>query len=698
MRRHLNALRIHLLVGSLIPLVVLLAAALVAYLAMHDLNRAEQSERRAHDVLTKAQAVKAHLASMSAAQRGHYLLGSPEFRASYEAQSRALRQDMDELRRHVADDEPHAGQVEEINELATAWAQLVAEELTSVPTPPAVVDEDARREVEHMLHGVDHLIVRLDDVIASKTARLMESRERVRQAVAHGYWIMSSVLLAAVLLSVLIPLQLSKMITHPIEALMQATDQLRQGTFTTVAPSGPTEVARLTGYFNMMGLALSEREELLRTAERRYQGLLMSSNNLLWNLDAEGAFAGDTSGWLAFTGQTEEQIRGAGWLQAVHPDDREQVTRRWREALASGSALEEECRLRRHDAVYRAFSCRCVPIISPKGNILEWVCAWTDVTDRKEQELLRQEKEAAEAANRAKSQFLARMSHELRTPLNAVIGMSRMLGTRRFGPLTDKQADYLADIGTAGEHLLALINDVLDWSKIESGHMELHLQRTGLVPLLEGVVTSIRSLAEAKKQRLRLEPPEDREIVTDAGRLKQVLMNLVSNAVKFTPERGAIVVRAQWAQSVEKHARRCPADLAQAVQVEVEDTGIGIPPEEHERVWGEFSQASNRDQTTEGTGLGLALSRRMVHMLGGVIWLRSAPGEGSCFSFVVPVAASSSPCGATAINNAATGDATVAASNDHAAAAAGDENMAQPAPPAAERNPGMLGRFTLTPF
>jgi PAS domain S-box-containing protein len=398
------------------------------------------------------------------------------------------------------------------------------------------------------------------------------------------------------------------------------------------------ELLALTSYFNMMGLALAERETLLRVSERRYQALLGSFHNLLWNTDAQGAFTSDFSGWTAFTGQDVEEIQGEGWLRAIHPADRQRVTQAWRQAVASHNTFQEEFCLRRYDECYRKFSCRCVPIFDPKGVILEWACACTDITERAEQEQLIREKEAAEAASQAKSRFLTRMSHELRTPLNVVIGMSQMLGTQRFGALNPKQADYVADIAKAGRHLLALINDVLDLSKVESGHMRVQPERALIGSVIGTVVSGMRGLSEEKRQTLHCELPQpDREIVTDVSRFKQILLNLLSNAMKFTPEGGTISVRGRWVAGLARDASVCPADRAAAVRVEVEDTGIGIPLEEQEHVWREFHQASNQAGTAEGTGLGLPLARHLVRLLGGRIWLRSTPGQGSCFSFVLPL-------------------------------------------------------------
>jgi len=261
------------------------------------------------------------------------------------------------------------------------------------------------------------------------------------------------------------------------------------------------------------------------------------------------------------------------------------------------------------------------------------------VTESDEMARLRNEKGVAESAARAKSEFLAKMSHELRTPLNAIIGMSRMLMTQRFGPLTAKQADYVGDILHAGEHLLALVNDILDLAKIESGRMELRAEGFSVSAAVNAVVSTLRPLAAPKNLPLCVEPPQpDGEIAADPVRFKQILYNLLSNAIKFTP-RGSVTIRCQWVDRPERDAVVVPESQAAALRVAVLDTGIGIASEEQEAIWEEFRQApvvAMQAGTIPGTGLGLALTRRFMHHMGGVVWVESKLGEGSTFTFVLP--------------------------------------------------------------
>ena len=237
-----------------------------------------------------------------------------------------------------------------------------------------------------------------------------------------------------------------------------------------------------------------------------------------------------------------------------------------------------------------------------------------------------QEKSAQlEVANKHKSEFLANMSHELRTPLNAIIGFSEVLSERMFGEVNEKQADYLKDIHESGKHLLSLINDILDLSKIEAGRMDLELSSFDLPSALSNAMTLVRERAQRHAIALSLEVDKRLgSFQADERKFKQIVVNLLSNAVKFTPDGGRVDVSAK--------------PLDDRIEIAVRDTGIGIAPEDHAAVFEEFKQVG-RDYTrkAEGTGLGLALTRRFVELHGGQVRLDSAPGKGSTFTITLPV-------------------------------------------------------------
>jgi signal transduction histidine kinase len=232
-----------------------------------------------------------------------------------------------------------------------------------------------------------------------------------------------------------------------------------------------------------------------------------------------------------------------------------------------------------------------------------------------------------EAASRHKSEFLANMSHELRTPLNAIIGFSQVLREEMFGTVNEKQAEYLEDIVSSGNHLLSLINDVLDLSKVEAGQVQLEVQPFSLRDALERGVVMVRERATEGGVRVAFTADPAVDVVDgDERRIKQVIFNLLSNAVKFTPAGGEVDVSSTRANG--------------EVRVSVADTGPGIAPDDRERIFEEFQQTEAGGVQHEGTGLGLALSKRFVELHGGRIWLESELGRGSTFTFALPTRSS----------------------------------------------------------
>jgi signal transduction histidine kinase len=228
-----------------------------------------------------------------------------------------------------------------------------------------------------------------------------------------------------------------------------------------------------------------------------------------------------------------------------------------------------------------------------------------------------------ETASRHKSDFLATMSHELRTPLNAIIGFSEVLREQMFGELNERQLAYVTDVHEAGQHLLSLINDVLDLAKVEAGRMDLELSEVALPDVLRSAVSMHSERASRGGIELNLATePESIVLAADERRVRQVVFNLLSNAVKFTPAGGRVDISARLENG---HA-----------EVTVADTGPGIAEADLETIFGEFEQASDGKQA-EGTGLGLPLSRKLVELHGGRLWVESEPGHGSAFRFTLPV-------------------------------------------------------------
>ncbi len=289
------------------------------------------------------------------------------------------------------------------------------------------------------------------------------------------------------------------------------------------------------------------------------------------------------------------------------------VTPLYREGQPFGTIL-----LRRKEL--RPFNEREIALLKTFGDqaaiAIENVRLFNEIQDKSQQ---------LEVANKHKSEFLANMSHELRTPLNAIIGFSEVLLEKLFGELNAKQEDYLKDIFSSGKHLLILINDILDLSKVEAGRMDLEPSTFDIASAVSNAMTLVRERAQSHGIALGQQvDPNLTEITADERKFKQILLNLLSNAVKFTPDNGRIDVSARLEDD--------------NVVVAVHDTGIGIAPEDQAAVFEEFRQVGrNYTSKQEGTGLGLALTKRFVELHGGRIWLESEPGQGSTFTFTIPV-------------------------------------------------------------
>ena len=239
------------------------------------------------------------------------------------------------------------------------------------------------------------------------------------------------------------------------------------------------------------------------------------------------------------------------------------------------------------------------------------------------EEALRQSNEELAKASRLKSQFLARMSHEFRTPMNAIIGFSDLLSEEADGPLGESYSDYVRQITEGARHLLALINDVLDLSKIEAGRLELFRSHIGIADCLADVLCVVKSLPGASTLLFASRLPRELCVYADCTRFRQIFYNLLSNAVKFTPEGGSILIEA--------------TERDDEVSISVTDTGVGIPAEEQRSIFNEFHQVSDTTRgVKEGTGLGLSITRLLVELHGGNIRVESEPGKGSRFTVTLP--------------------------------------------------------------
>jgi PAS domain S-box-containing protein len=632
-----------LLLGYSVPLLSLAAVAIIASLAISKLLGALERERHTHEVLARAFSLKDDVNGMQAAERAQHLLGEEQYRQAYEATREEFRQNVTTLADLVSDNPVQTERLRTVAEDERRWNGLAEADFRLFGRRPGQPGRDLsplvlRSHLADRMELAAKIREELSRFIGREEELLAARRANVRSATWEMAWGISAASLLAVLTSVAGAFKFARVLTRPIERLRQATNEIVAGRRARLAPSGPDELAELMANFNRMAETLEEREQALRESESRFRAIFERAAVGIKLADRDGRVVGSNQALQEMLGYGAAELQGMPFAEFSHPDDAE-ADRRLLEELFAGRRdhYEMEKRYRRKDGRL-VWGRLTVSLVRDAAGAPGFAIGMVeDITARKRQAELQRAKEAAEEANRAKSEFLANMSHELRTPLNAVIGMSKMLAGQRFGPLNAKQLDYLKDVAAAGEHLLALINDILDLTRIEAGRMRLHPETFALGAVLTGVLSTVRPLAESKKLALHFRPPEpDGEVVTDEPKLKQVLYNLLSNAIKFTP-RGEVSVHCDWRAAADRAAAVVAAGEAKAFRVAVRDTGVGIAQEDQAIIWEEFMQLdSGPGRQQEGTGLGLALTRRLVSMLGGAIWVESAPGQGSTFTFVLP--------------------------------------------------------------
>jgi PAS domain S-box-containing protein len=452
----------------------------------------------------------------------------------------------------------------------------------------------------------------------------------------------------------------SRYIENPIKRLLMITRSVAEGNLSVRMGLGKdgSEIGELSSAFDQMTDSLQEREaerrlaeEALRESEEKYRMQFENVSDVIFLYDRQFRIFSISPSLERVLGYKPEEFIGKSFpeLNILPPESLEKAFADAMRVFA-GEHLDSiiyEFIAKNGTKIYGEVN--SVPLIRD-DQIVAVVSVARDITDRRQVEEERVAREAAEEANQAKSDFLANMSHELRTPLNAIIGFSEVLEDGLYGDLNDRQKIYVHHIYTSGNHLVSLISDILDLSKVEAGKMEFEVSRFPIRAVLHSSVVMVKEKAmkHGIALNVEVEPNADIPVEADERKIKQIVFNLLSNAVKFTPDGGSVRVSARLVNSeqvlvnstkelfTDDYSLSTDSDF---IEISVADTGIGIKEEDLPRLFGEFTQLNQSVLTKEyeGTGLGLALTKRLVELHGGKIWVESEYGKGSRFGFVIPV-------------------------------------------------------------
>ena len=381
------------------------------------------------------------------------------------------------------------------------------------------------------------------------------------------------------------------------------------------------ELYRLSKEINGMLSEIDLAEQELKEQEREKKVLLDSLNELVVFINPEFKIMWANKAALEYMGMSLQEAKGICLKDSPGINSKLCDYLHLEEIFITGNKKSRELAEKNN----RVWFTQAIPVTEEDGRIIGVMVMCRDITERKAAEKLLQEKQIAEVANRTKSEFLANMSHELRTPLNSIIGFADLLYEQAYGELSEKQLKSVGNISRSGRHLLNLINDILDLSKVEAGKLELDYKKFELVAKFTMIQNLLAPIADRKNIKIKIEVKDDLgTICADEARFAQIMYNLVDNAIKFSYENGFI-----------KIAARKKGDF---VEITVADTGIGIKTEDQNKLFKPFSQVDSfSSKQYQGTGLGLSLVKQIVHLHHGYVWFKSKYGEGSIFAFTIPI-------------------------------------------------------------
>ncbi len=622
----------------LFPMGVLFAALFAIYWADGDVRNADLRVGRAYDTRAVITQLHSSLLDAETAEIGYAATHQERFQAVADTARAAVVSAMGRLP-GMTGDSPTArkllAQIQqsyqpELNLLAR-MRSAAASDLATLGSQEKALMSDLQTQLELLSNEEERLFN------GARYDRDVARRRLFRTVMACG--------VMGPLGALFIHLLVAGRLVRRIQKVEENARRLAHGLPLEPFPAGSDEIAALARQLEDAAYLLSGRENELRTSERRYRDLFNQAPIPYEETDCEGVVTRFNQAVCVLLKCSPDQILGRYAWDFVAPDQQESFRSAMLERIAKGQeSAPIQCDYMLDDGSRISLEIRENITRDEQGRVTGVSRSLLDVTERhlsavaarkveqyamelrNKNEQLRRALDAARSATEAKSRFLASVSHELRTPLNGIIGFSEMMHDGRLGAVSEEQQEVMGDILVSARHLLQLINDILDLSKVEAGKMEFRPEPVELAMLVGEVRDIVRPLAEKKDIRLSIDVPADLQAVIDPSRFKQVLYNYLSNAVKFTGRAGSVHVRVTSAPD-------------KTFRLDVTDTGSGIPPGEISRLFQEFQQLPNSRKAEQGTGLGLALTRHIVEAQGGKVEVRSELGRGSVFSAVLPLVA-----------------------------------------------------------
>ena len=621
-----------------IPMAALFVALFSISWVETDVGEADDTVVRAYHMRGDLVDLRSSLLDAQTAVLGYLATGEKPFLTLYETSRQAIDQALLRTTRQLSGDAHGMSALDEIQRLTVAEERILEELRQQGPGHPA--PESLRDRDRSGMGNVQARVALLGEHEERLFSQALYERDLARRRLFRTVVVCGIV---GPLGALFMHLVLAGRMVRRLQAVEENARRLAHGLPLEALPLGSDEIAALGHQLEDAAYLLRERERDLRVSERRYRDLFDRAPIPYEETDLAGVVCRFNEAVCTLLKCTPEQMTGRTAWDFMSPERQEAARAATLRHIQTGQeAGPLECEYVLEDGTHLSVEIRENLIRNDHGEITGIIRSLLDVTERNvatvaarkveqyaielrnKNEQLGRALEAARSATLAKSRFLASVSHELRTPLNGIIGFSELLYDGKLGAVAENQVDVLGDILSSARHLLQLINDVLDLSKVEAGRMEFHPEPCRIEALAHEVRDVLRPLAEKKSLRLALDVAPGLTANIDPGRFKQVLYNYLSNAVKFTAEEGSVTLR-------------IAPDGEKMFRLEVEDSGIGIAPDEVPRLFQEFAQLPNSRQAEQGTGLGLALTRHIVEAQGGTVAVRSEQGKGSVFSAILPL-------------------------------------------------------------